>query len=62
MYNKSDSQYSQLVMAARKAETEAPGINVSETRAKSTVVGRDSQLKVASSDPPYKALTQQIAY
>ena len=62
MYNKSDSQYSQLVMAARKAETETPGSNVSEARAKSTVVGTDSQVKVASSDPPYEALTQQIAY
>ena len=30
MYNKPDSQYSQLVMAARKAEAETPGSNVSE--------------------------------
>ena len=62
MYDKSDSQYSQLVMAARKAETETPSSNVSEVRAKSTVVGTDLQAKVASSDPPYKAHTQQIAY
>ena len=27
-----------------------------------TVVGTDLQAKVASSDPPYEALTQQIAY
>ena len=62
MCNKSDSQYSQLVMAARKAETETPGSNVSETRAKSAVVGTDLQAKVASSDPPYETLTQQITY
>ena len=62
MYDKSDSQYSQLVMAARKTDTETPGSNVSEARAKSAVVGTDSQAKVASSDPPYEALTQQIAY
>ena len=62
MCNKSDSQYIQLVMAARKAETETPGSNVSEARAKSTVVGTNSQAKVASSDPPYEACTHQIAY
>ena len=64
MYDKPDSQYSQLVMAARKAETETPGNSVSEARAKSAVVGTASasQVKVASSDPPYEALTQQIAY
>ena len=43
MYDKSDSKYSQFVMAARKAETETPGSNVSEIRAKSTVVGTDLQ-------------------
>ena len=62
MCNKPDSQYSQLVMAARKAETETPGSNVSKARAKSTTVGTDLQVKMASSDPPYEALTQQIAY
>ena len=62
MYSKSDSQYSQLVMAARKAETETPGSNVSKAKVKSTVVGTDLQVKVASSDPPYEALIQQIAY
>ena len=64
MYDKPDSQYSQLVMAARKAETETPRSSVSEARAKSTVVGTASalQAKVASSDPPYEALNQQIAY
>ena len=46
-YSKSDSQYSQLVMAARKAETETPGSNVSKARAKSAVVGTDLQVKVA---------------
>ena len=62
MYDRSDSQNSQLVMGARKAETETPGSNVSKARAKSVVVGTDSQVKVASSDLPYEALTQQIAY
>ena len=49
-------------MAARKSETETPSSNMSEVRAKSTVVGTNSQAKVASSDPPYEALTQQITY
>ena len=49
-------------MAARKAETKTPGSTVSKARAKSTVVGTDSQVKVASCDPPYEALTQQIGY
>ena len=62
MYHRSDSQYSQLVMAAWKAEAETPGGSVSEERIKSTVVGMDSQVKVASSDLPYEALTRQIAY
>ena len=64
MHDKPDSQYSQLVMAARKGETETPGSSVSEARAKLVVVGTASasQVKVASSYPPYEALTQQIAY
>ena len=64
MYDKPQSQYSQLVMAVRKAEMETPGSSVSEARAKSAVVGTDtaSQAKVASSDPSYEVLTQQIAY
>ena len=64
MYNKPDSQYSQLVMAERKAETETLGSSVSEARAKSTVVGiaPGLQAKVANSDQPYEAVTQQIAY
>ena len=49
-------------MAARKAETETPGHSAPEVRAKSVVVGTDSQPKVASSDPPYEAITQQITY
>ena len=49
-------------MAARKAKTETPGSSVSEVRTKSAVVGTDSQSKVASSDPPYEAFTQQSAY
>ena len=37
---------------------------MSEVRAKSTVVGTDSdsQVKGASSEPSYDAITQQIAY
>ena len=62
MCNKPDLQYSQLVMAARKAKTETSGSNVPEARAKSAVVGTDLQSKVASSDPPYEAITQQTAY
>ena len=64
MYDKPDSQYSQLVMALRKAETETLGSSVSEARAKSAVVGTDTALQVkgASSEPSYEALTQQIAY
>ena len=38
MYDKPDSQYSKLVMATRKAETETPGSGASEVRAKSAVV------------------------
>ena len=49
-------------MAARKAETETPRSNVSEAMAKSAVVGTALQAKVASSDPSYEALIQQIAY
>ena len=38
MYDKPHSQYSQLVMAVRKAEMETPGSSVSEARAKSAMV------------------------
>ena len=40
MYDKLDSQYSQLLMASRKAETETLRSSVSEARAKSAVVGK----------------------
>ena len=51
MYDKPESQHSQLVMAVRKAETETSGSSMSEARAKSAVVGTNtaSQVKVASS-------------
>ena len=64
LYDKPDSQYSQLVMASRKAKTETLGSNVSEIRAKDAVVGTDtdSQVKGASSEPLYEAIIQQIAY
>ena len=61
MYD-NDSQYSQLVMAARKAKTETLGSGVSEASAKSAVVGTYSQSKMVNSDPSYEAITQQIAY
>ena len=64
LYDKPDSQYSQLVMALRKAKTETLRSSLSEMRAKSVVVGTDtdSQVKGASSEPSYEAITQQIAY
>ena len=64
LYDKPDSQYSQLVMALKKAETETHGSSVSKVRAKSTVVGADteSQVRGTSSEPSYEAIMQQIAY
>ena len=64
LYDKPDSQYSQLVMASRKAETETLRSSVSDARAKSTVVGTDTDLAEtkASSEPSYEAIAQQIAY
>ena len=64
LYDKPDSQYSQLVMASRKAETETLGSSVSEVRVKSAVVGADvdSPEKGASSEPSYEVIMQQIAY
>ena len=41
LYDMPDSQYSHLVMALRKAETETLGSGVSEVRANSTVVGAE---------------------
>ena len=49
-------------MAARKAETETSGGDVSETRAKSAVVEIDSKSEGNSFDPSYEAITQQIAF
>ena len=64
LYDKPDSQYSQLEMASRKAKTETLRSSVSEVRANSTVVGADtdSQVRGASSEPSYEANMQQIAY
>ena len=39
LYDKPDSQYSQLVMASRKAEMETLRSSMSEGRAKSAIVG-----------------------
>ena len=51
-------------MALRKAETESLRNSVSEVRAKSAVVGADtdSSEKKVSSKPLYEAIMQQIAY
>ena len=64
LYDKPDSQYSQLVMASRKAEMETLGSSVSKCRAKSPIVGTNTDLAEAkaSSKPSYEAITQQIAY
>ena len=64
LYEKPDSQYSQLVMASRKAEMETLGSSVSKGRAKSAIVGENTDLAEvkASSESSYEAITQQIAY
>ena len=64
LYDKPDSQYSQLVMASRIAETETLRSRVSDGRAKSAIVETNTDLAEAkaSSEPSYKAITQQIAY
>ena len=51
-------------MASRKAETETLRSSVSEVRAKSAVVGADTDLleKKASSKPSYEVIMQQLAY
>ena len=51
-------------MASRKAEMETLGSGVSKGRAKSAIVGTNTDLAEikASSEPSYKAITQQIAY
>ena len=50
-------------MALRKVETETLRSSVSEARAKSTVIGADtdSPTKGASSEPSCEVITQQIA-
>ena len=64
LYDKPESQYSQLVMASRKAKTETLGGSVSECRVKSTKVGTNTDLAEVktSSELSYQAITQQIAY
>ena len=64
MYDKPDSQYSHLVIASRKAETDSLGSSVSEVRAKSAVVrsDTDSLAKGASSETSHEVIMQQIAY
>ena len=64
LFHKPDSQYSQLVMASRKAETETLRSSVCEGRAKSAIVGTDTYLAQikASSEPSCEAITRQVAY
>ena len=64
LYDKPDSQYSQLVMASRKAEIETLRRSMSYIRAKSMVIGADMDLAEAKAraDPSYESITQQIAY
>ena len=51
-------------MASSKAETETLRSSVSEVRAKSAVVGADTNLseKKVSSEPSYEVIMKQIAY
>ena len=64
LYDKPDSQYSQLVMASQKAEMETLRSSVFKGRVKSAIVGTNTGLAEtkARSEPSYKAITQQIAY
>ena len=64
LYDKPDSQYSQLVMTSRKAKTETLRRSVSEVRVKSAVIGADvdSSEKGASSEPLFEVIMQQITY
>ena len=61
LYDKPDSQYSQLAMASRKAGTETPRSSVSKGRAKSAIVGTNTDLAEAkaSSEPSYEAIMQK---
>ena len=56
MYDNPNSQYSKL------AATETPGCGVSGVRAKSAVLGLETQSKTNSSEPPYEAIMQWIVY
>ena len=60
LYNKPDSQYSQLAITSRKAKTDTLRSSVSEVRGKSAVVGADtdSSEKKSSSKPSYEAIMQ----
>ena len=51
-------------MASRKAEMETLGSSVSKGRAKSAIVGANTDLAEAkaSSKPSYEAITKQMAY
>ena len=58
LYNNPDSQYTQLVRASRKAETETLRSRVSKVRAKFAVVGADTDPseKKFSSEPLYEMI------
>ena len=64
LHDKPDSKYSQLVMASREAEMETLGSSVSKGRAKSAIVGTNTDLAEAkaSSEPSYEAFTQQSLF
>ena len=62
MYDRPDSQCSQLVRVVRRAETKTPGSGVPEVRSKSAVVGIDSKSRGTSSDPPWKLSPNNIAH
>ena len=62
LYDASNLQYSQLVMATRKAKTETSGGAVSEARVKSAIVEIDLKSEGTSFDPSFEVITQEIAY
>ena len=60
MYDKPYSQYSKLVMAARKAKTETPGSGASHVRANLAVVELGAQPKATSSKPHVRQLCNRL--
>ena len=60
LYGTPNLQYSQLVMATRKAKTETSGGDVSEAKAKSAVVETDSKSEGTRFDPSYEAINNRL--